>query len=281
MKTRVFVFVAFAALALVSCSRQEEITPLAVMASSNGGIGTGEQRVLIALVDVATNEFLAAEDRPATALLRDKDGTPLGTYDLDFVWTVPDSRGIYTATMDIPEPGVYQLTVDAEGLNESGPTGFTAVEDPIMVSAGDDAPASLTRTIVDYPDLSVISSDPNPDPTLYGLSVEQAVSNGTPAVIVFATPAFCTSQACGPMLDQVKAIRSGYPGVDFVHVEVYDDLQVESLDDLTVVPAIVEWGLPSEPWIYVVDETGTVTSAFEGAVTDAELGAAIAAVATG
>lgn len=273
--------IVLSALVFASCSSDPQITPLAVMASSPGSIGTGEQRVLIALVDVATDEFLAAEDRSATALLRDEDGTPVGTYDLNFVWTVPDSRGIYSATMDIPAPGVYQLTVDAEGLNESGPTGFTATEDPIMVSSGEPAPLSQTRTIIEFPDLSVISTDPNPDPALYGLSVDQAVSNGTPAVIVFATPAFCTSQACGPMLDQVKELRSSYPSVDFVHVEIYDDLQVESVEELTVVDAILDWRLPSEPWIYVIDDAGTVSAAFEGAVTDAELGAAIAAVAAG
>lgn len=273
---------ALAALALVSCSSEPvAITPLAVVASSAGSIGIGDQRVLVALIDVATNEFLADEDRPATALLRDDDGTPLDTYELEFVWTVPEVRGVYAATMDIPSAGVYQLTVDAEGLNESGPTGFSATEDPIMVATGDPAPPSQTRTIAEFGDLSVISSDPDPDPVLYGLSVDQAVSNGTPAVIVFATPAFCSSQACGPMLDQVKELRSGYPGVDFVHVEVYDDLQVDSSEDLTFVDAVVEWGLPSEPWIYVVDDSGTVSAAFEGAVSNAELGAAIATVAGG
>jgi hypothetical protein len=271
--------VVVASLALSGCSSDEAITPAAFIASGDGTIGIGEQRIMIALVDVATNEFLAADDRPATALLRDEDGTPIGTYDLDFLPTVPDVRGIYLAEMDIPEAGVYQVTIDAEGLNESGPTGFVASEDPVMVSIGEEAPPSETRTITDHPDLSVISSDPEPDPVLYGLSVDQAVTNGTPAVVVFATPAFCASQACGPMLDQVKAMRSSYPGVDFVHVEVYDDLQVTSTDDLQVVDAIVEWGLPSEPWIYVVDKAGTVSAVFEGAVGDAELGDAIAAVA--
>jgi hypothetical protein len=56
-------------------------------------------------------------------------------------------------------------------------------------------------------------------------------------------------------------------------------LQVESTADLVRVPAVTEWGLPSEPWVFVVDGSGTVTAAFEGAVTDAELTAALDAVA--
>ena len=114
---------------------------------------------------------------------------------------------------------------------------------------------------------------------MYEVSVADAVAGGTPTVIAFATPAFCTSEACGPMLDQVKALQTGYPDVEFIHVEVYDDLQVNDFDDLTTVPAVEEWGLPSEPWIFVVDGEGNVSAAFEGAVSDEELTTAIDAVA--
>lgn len=278
-RIRVLAGLVLGALVISACSSPS--TPLAIMASSAGTIGTGDQRVLIALVDVATNEFLAAGDREATVILRDEDGTPLGTYDLEFVWTLPDVRGVYSARLEIPAAGVYQITVTAEGLNESGPTGFVAVEDPVVITPGDVAPPSETRTIANFPDLSIISSDPDPDPELYRLSVSEAVTNGTPSVIVFATPAFCTSQACGPMLDQVKALRGDYPDVDFVHVEIYEDLQVDSREDLTVVESVVDWGLPSEPWVYVVDESGTVVSAFEGAMTDTELIDALAVFETG
>jgi hypothetical protein len=55
---------------------------------------------------------------------------------------------------------------------------------------------------------------------------------------------------------------------------------VESVDDLVTVPAVTEWGLPSEPWVFVVDDTGTVAGAFEGAASDEELKAAIDSVAS-
>jgi hypothetical protein len=83
------------------------------------------------------------------------------------------------------------------------------------------------------------------------------------------------------MLDQVKGMRSDYPDVDFIHVEVYQDLQVEKQEDLVVVEAVVDWGLPSEPWVYVVDEAGVVSALFEGAVTDIDLAAALKAVTGG
>lgn len=258
-------------LLLLAASCSSTPTPLAVIASHPASVGIGEQRILIALIDPATNEFIAAEDLAASATLRDEDGTPLETVDLEFVWTLPEVRGIYVANFEIPEAGVYQLSVAAEDMTETGPTGFQAVAEPVGIEVGDTAPASVTRTASDYPDLSVISSDPNPDPDLYRLSVAEAVGNQRPSVVIFATPAFCESQACGPMLDQVKGLRGAYPGIDFVHVEVYEDLQVQSREELTLVGAVTEWGLPSEPWVFVVDSEGLVTAAFEGAVNNQEL----------
>jgi hypothetical protein len=40
------------------------------------------------------------------------------------------------------------------------------------------------------------------------------------------------------------------------------------------VPATVEWGLPTEPYIFVVDSAGRVTAKFEGVASDDELRAA-------
>lgn len=257
--------------AAVTAACSAASAPIAVVASSSASIGTGEQRILLAMVDPETNAYLASEDAAATALLRDEDGTPLGTYDLEFVWTVPDVRGIYAGYFDIPGPGVYQASVDQVGLAESGPTGFVAVDNPPMVGPGEPALHSETRIGADFDDLSLITSDPDPDPEMYSMSVAEAVSNGRPSVLVFATPAFCTTQSCGPMLDQVKDLRPDYPTIDFVHIEIYDDLQVDNREDLVFVDAVLDWQLPSEPWVYIIDGEGLVVAAFEGAVNDDEL----------
>jgi hypothetical protein len=254
-------------------------TPLGIVASSPASIGVGEQRVMFGLIDQETNEYLASPDHPATVTLRDENGAPIETYPTEFMWTVEDVRGLYVARMVIPGAATYQVTLDAEGFDTAGPMGLVAVEDPSVIEAGDKAPASDTRVSADNPDLSVISSDPDPDPAMYEVSVAEAVTRGKAAVIAFATPGFCVSATCGPLLDQVKGLRDSYPGVDFIHVEIYDDLQVTDQSELTPVPAVAEWGLPSEPWVFVVDSTGTVTASFEGAASDEELNSAIAAVA--
>lgn len=277
MKRTLPSFAAFCLL-LAACSGSAP-TPFAVVASSNGSVGTGDQRVLFALIDRDTDEYMAEEDRPATMTLRDENGAPIEEYPMAFIWTVPDVRGIYAANIFIPEAGVYQVTIDAEGYETAGPVGLVTTDDSPVVQVGETAPESVTKTAAQYADLSVISSDPEPDPAMYQLSIDEAVTNGTPSVIVFATPAWCVSETCGPLLRQVKDLRPGYEGVDFIHVEVYDDIQVSSFEELELVESIVEWGLVAEPWVYVVDQDGVVTGSFEGAASDDELRSAIEEVA--
>jgi hypothetical protein len=266
-----------AVLVLGACS-SESVAPFGIVASSQP-VGTGEQRVMLGLIDQDTNEYLASPDRPATVTLRNEDGAPIETYDTEFMWTAEDVRGLYVARMEIPAAGTYQVTIDAEGFSTAGPMGLVAVEDPGVVEAGDPAPASETRVAADFPDLSVISSDSDPDPAMYQMSVADAVTSGVPSVIAFATPGFCVSATCGPLLEQVKGLRESFPDVEFVHVEIYEDLKVTDQSQLTTVPAVAEWGLPSEPWVFVVDSSGTVTASFEGAALDEELRSAIDAVA--
>lgn len=264
----------FLTLALAACSGG--VDAIATVASTQGSVGVGPQRILVAVIDQETDEYLAREDVTPVAVLRDGIGSPLGEYEGEFVWTIPDVRGLYAFEMDIPGANTYQLTIEAGELGELGPIGLIAFGEPLQVAPGEDAPRSETRTVAGTP-LEDLTSDPDPDESFYEMTVAEAVDSG-PSVIVFATPAWCTSQSCGPMLDQVKAIAPEFPGLNFVHVEVYENIHVTDPQDLVTVPAIGEWGIPSEPWLYVTDGNGVVSAAFEGAISEDELRAALAEV---
>lgn len=255
---------------VAACGSGSDAFP--VIASSPGTIGVGEQRVLVAVIDRETQQFLVSDEVEAVATLRTEDGSPVGTSTAELVWTVPGVRGLLSFVFDIPEPATYQVTIETEPWGELGPVGVVSVADPAVVTPGDGAPRSETRTS-DGHGIDEITSDPDPTPRFYEMSVAEAVSDG-PTVVVFATPAWCSSQACGPLLDQVGELSEDYPEINFVHVEIYEDTKVDSIDELQAVPAVREWGLPSEPWVFVTNAAGTVTHAFEGAASDAELRAA-------
>jgi hypothetical protein len=247
------------------------------VANAPGTFAVGEpQRLLVGLVDDESGEFLAAPDLPVTAVLTapDESETELNA---EFMWTVPDAVGLYLVRTTVDQEGTWWVRLQPDGFGPTPPAAFTVSSNDPVPGLGDPAPAVATRTLADH-SLEEISSDDDPDPRFYQTSLDAALGTGKPTVVVFATPAFCVSQTCGPMLDQVKALAPAHPDTNFLHVEIYENLDAASTDDLEIVPAVTAWGLPSEPWVFVVDPDGVVAARFEGAMLPGELEAALAGV---
>jgi hypothetical protein len=126
-------------------------------------------------------------------------------------------------------------------------------------------------------DVSHICSN-SPPCELHQLSVAGALEAGNkPLVVVFATPALCTSQLCAPELEAILQLHGTYADrANFVHVEIYE----YPFDGQHEVSAVDEWKLPSEPWAFVIDRGGVVRDRFEGAAPVEELEPALQAVLT-
>ena len=153
---------------------------------------------------------------------------------------------------------------------------------------GDAAPSSETKTLAGGLELADVTTAYQPDAGLYEISVSDAVGSGRPSVIVFATPAFCTSPTCGPQVDTVAELRAEHPeAANYIHVELYDNPD-EIQGDLSraeLVPAADEWGFTqipewtNESWVFVLDGGGVIRQRFEGFATLRELEAALMEVA--
>jgi hypothetical protein len=57
-------------------------------------------------------------------------------------------------------------------------------------------------------------------------------------------------------------------GVDFVHIETYRGGTPDNPDltKATTNPYFDEWGLTTDPWVFVVDRQGNVAAKFDGPV---------------
>jgi hypothetical protein len=242
-----------------------------VLASSE--IVVGANRFLIGLLD--------SNDAPIGTPGIDVDVTfydlssstpePVDTTGTKFIWSVRGRRGIYVTTASFDHSGKWgaEVAIKGEGIDETVPLGFDVRKKALSVPLGSTPPASDTPTAADVKDLSEISTDQHPDPAFYRLSVTDALKAGKPFVVVFATPKFCQSAVCGPTLDIVKSVAHDFPNVNFIHVEVYENLDDPS--NLQPVAAVNEWGLPSEPWVFVVGSKGKVDAKYEGIVGAGEL----------
>ena len=198
-------------------------------------------------------------------------------------------RGSYAAPVEFATPGDYRLTVMPMGGEVSGKVmiDVAVLADSPIPSIGEAAPASETKTLDDATDIFSLTTAYEPDEELYRISVAEAITSGKPSVVVFATPAFCTSPTCGPQVDTVSELRAEHPdAANFIHVELYDNPQ-EIQGDLSraeLVSAADEWGFTqipgwtNESWVFVLDSDGIVRQRFEGFATLAELEAALADV---
>ncbi len=244
---------------------------------------TGTQRVAFLLT---TQKALVNAPRAQIAVTRQDGAVPPSQVTADYHEWPYGVRGSYSAPVAFPQPGAYTLTVTPVGGDVTGqaeiPVAVLA-ESPIP-SIGERPPASRTKTLGDGADIAQLTTDYEPDAELYRLTIADAIGSGRPSVIVFATPAFCTSPTCGPQVDTVSELRAAHPdAANFIHIELYDN-PAEIQGDLSrarLVAAADEWGFTqiadwtNESWVFVLDREGVIRHRFEGFATLSELAAAL------
>lgn len=97
-----------------------------------------------------------------------------------------------------------------------------------------------------------------------------------PIVLLFATPQFCESRVCGPVVDVAAQVQRDYGDeVEFIHMEIYNDNDPGK----GVRSQVRDFKLPSEPWLFVIDRNGTISTETEGAFGVGELTEAVKGVA--
>lgn len=242
---------------------------LAIVANSQQTLTPGPNRLLMAIVSEDDGTFLSRPDVPTVARFS-LEGEQVAEVETRWVWAIPDVRGFLVAEVDLTAPGRWEVVLDPDDAPPTPPTPFGVQQISGVPGVGDPGIPAETRTYPEVP-LAELSSAPDPDPALHELSLDEAMANGRPTVVAFATPAFCRTAACGPTIQVVEDVMDEYPEVNWLHVEIYADLEAAARGSLDPVPAVEAWGLPSEPWVFVMDGDGIVTARFEGALGSDEL----------
>ncbi len=177
---------------------------------------------------------------------------------------LPEFRGVYSLQETLDAKGVWRGYLDYGGhINHFV---FQVNDKPSVVVAGDDAPRVASPTIANPLGVDPICTRTPPCP-LHTISLDKIIGKGKPVAVMFATPARCQTQYCGPVLDTMLGLRAKYDGkIDFVHVEIYQNNQTTD-----VISTVADWKLPGEPWLFGVDGAGKVTSRLDGAFDKTEI----------
>jgi hypothetical protein len=190
-----------------------------------------------------------------------------------------DVRGLYVTQLNFSRPGLWGLEISTSekgGLSAVARTTVTVLDAPHTPAVGSPAPRSRNLIASDVKNLREIDTSLRPDPRLHQVRIADAIAQGKRQFIVFATPQFCTSRMCGPVVDIVRTLLPTYAKrVAFTHQEIWRDFAEKK-----VFPTVEEWRLSTEPWIFVVDGQGIIRGKFEGLVTVREVEAALQNVLT-
>ena len=177
----------------------------------------------------------------------------------------PDAASVvYSSEIDFPSEGEWRI---AALVKEGGELKGTLLPSAVVGEfkdiprPGQPAPRIHTPTAADVGgDLAKITTRIPPDTQN---RVDYAdVLGKEPILLLFATPQFCQSRVCGPVVDVAEQLKEETGDkAAFIHMEIYKDNDPSK----GVRSQVRAFNLPSEPWLFAINRDGDVSSVVEGA----------------
>jgi hypothetical protein len=171
---------------------------------------------------------------------------------------------VYSTKVNFPSNGDWQL---AALIKKDGETTASLLPSAVVGGyskiprVGQKAPLIHTPTPADVGnDLSKLTTRIPPD-TQHEVDYAD-VYGKEPIVLLFATPQFCQSRVCGPVVDVAEQLKQLYGDkAAFIHMEIYNDNDPSK----NVRPQVRAFHLPSEPWLFAIGRDGRIKDVIEGA----------------
>jgi hypothetical protein len=258
-----------------------------IVASQAGAVfEPGDERFGFGLFDVGGTQITDA--RVAVYAAKGADGQALGPFpakiesletDPQFVaqtTSEEDAKVVYVAEVPFDDPGQWRLAAVVDRADGLAGTYFQSdvlvQERQEIPDVGEPAPSTHTPTLSEVGgDVESIDTRVPPS-TMHGDDLADVLGE-KPTVLLFATPRLCVSRVCGPVVDVAEQVKAEYGDeVAFIHQEIYINND-PGPDNLR--PQVEEYGLPTEPWLFVIDADGEVTTRIEGAFSASELETAL------
>lgn len=177
----------------------------------------------------------------------------------------PDAATVvYTTNVDFTSNGEWRIAALIEQGDETVATllpSATVGEFKRVPKVGQRPPKIHTPTPADVSgDLSKITTRVPPD-TQNRVDFADALGK-EPVFLLFATPQFCQSRVCGPVVDVAEQVKQQFGDkAAFIHMEIYKDNDPSK----GVRPQVRAFHLPSEPWLFAINGQGVIQAEVEGA----------------
>jgi hypothetical protein len=189
-------------------------------------------------------------------------------------------EGIITPyyALEFTPPRVGTYVASTEG---AAPVEFLVVEasEVGIVQLGDPMRPVETPTVEDALGVDPVCTRAVPCP-FHEVSLADALESGLPTVLLVATPGFCQTDICGPVVDLLIDEVEDRDDLAVVHAEVYVDPVADfaSGEFPATTPVVETYSLPYEPQLVVADAAGTIVARLDTIWDRSELRDAMAAV---
>lgn len=253
------------------------------------GVGSGPEQQLQALFPRDAAFVAAATPARLPYTLVDAEGVPVASIDEPLTFTIsfdgePVGEPVEVAVHDedvprpylplyatFPRPGLYDIdtTYRDERLNSQVQVfPATDVRQPLV---GMQLPPASTPTVTQSFDVDPICTRA-PQCPFHEVDLTTVLGTGVPVVVLLATPAYCQTAACGPILDLLIDEAAGRDGLVVIHAEVYKNPKgVPDLSQAQLAPLPETYDMLWEPSLFVTDAANTIVARGDIVVDRAEM----------
>jgi len=211
-----------------------------------------------------TLQFGPAQDRFTSPVVEARvftDAAPAPTY--------------FTVDAELAPKGTVWAQATVDGMKAEAPIDIVAARTGL--DQGQRMPPVRTPSPGDSAGVELVCTRSGGPCPLHDVSLDQALTQGRPLAVLVATPAFCQTATCGPVLDVLLAAQPEVGDrIRFVHLEVYAARPTgPDISQTPPSPAVKAFGLASEPMLFTVGADGTVRDRIEGLFGTTEATAAL------
>lgn len=245
------------------------------------GIPSGDPGIS---VGIGSFELLTGEQRRVNLLLTENDRTPIADADVQ-VWLrtlegevlsgphtaayhpetaveVAGGLGIHQTALPLPRPGTLEVVAVTGDRYGTAALTVVAPENAQAPVPGQPATPTPTPTVADDLGVSPLCTEDPPCP-LHEVSLDTALAAGRPVLLLFSTPRYCQTAVCAPAVRNLVAIHGDrdWGEIAFIHCEIYPS---EDAVGSSYVQAVLDWGLPTEPWLFAIGADGVISDRLDG-----------------
>lgn len=189
----------------------------------------------------------------------------------------PLKSGIYVSDMEFDSTGIWIVEILFSEIKNPMKGQLIVKPKTDSPNIGTSAPKVKTKIINDSNSIETITSDINPDPKLYEISLDRALEKNIPILINLSTPGYCRSATCGPQTKILSNLIKDYESdkIIFIHIEIFDNPQeMKKSGDPSIgiqSSQVTEWKITTEPWTFLINNRGVIVERYEGFVSFEEL----------